>query len=327
MANTQIVMGHANCTLSQIAADDKFNARVHLEHRGKTEDSDTLNMTLHKLDDLKDDIRRRGLINGISVQLVSGKPNESSAKYRLISGFRRFKCLNELVKEGHKQFENQLVTVIKPDATDEEIYLYNLAENVVRKDLTTYEIAARAAMLRKMFAKDDKTRAAWGSKIADKLHLTRGYCNNLMRAIDKLIPAALDAWQNGNLHFTTAHRDAMSGMSEADQMAYWQEHFEKTGKTDKETDVKPKRDKKDGDKKINKPAEKRIVAVYEAIEKKIPESVNQAERDNFEIMKACIGWVLGKFETIPGISESMKVTKKKEEKKVTEEVKPANLNV
>lgn len=324
MANTMIVMGHANCKLSQITADDKFNARIHLEHRGKANDEDTFNQSLHKLDDLKDDIRKRGLINGISVQLVKGQPNTPDASYRLISGFRRFKCLCALDKEGHKGFDSQLVTVIKPDATDEDIYFYNLAENVIRKDLTTYEIAARASQLRKMFAKDDKARQTFGSKIADKLHLTRGYVNNLMRAIDKLVPEAQDAWANGNLNFTTAHRDVMSGMSAEDQKKYWDSHFVSLNKTDKETDPKPSRGK--NGKAILKPSEKRIISVYDAITKKVP--ANDSEKVVLDIMKSCVGWVLGKFESIPGIEESIKVTKKKEEKKekpVVEMVQPTTL--
>ena len=326
MANTQIVMGHANCTLGQITANDKFNARVHLELRGKPNDEDTFNQSLHKLDDLKDDIRKRGLINGISVQLISGEPNTPTAKYNLISGFRRYKCLKSLLAEGHNQFENQIVTVIRPDATEEDIYLFNLAENVIRKDLTTYEIAARAAQLRKKFAKDDTARKQWGSRIADKLHLTRKYVNNLMFAIDHLIPAALDAWAGGNLNFTTAHRDKMAYMDEMKQTEYWEEHFVKENKTDKETDVKPPRDKKDKQ-NLSKPATKRIEEVFAAIEKKQP--VNKEEEKNFEIMKCCIGWVLGKFENIPGVAESQKATKKKvEEKKAPlPQVKPAILDL
>ena len=61
------------------------------------------------------------------------------------------------------------------------------------------------------------------------------------------------------------------------------------------------------------------VRLLSAIEKKQP--VNKEEEKAFDIMKCCIGWVLGKFENIPGVAESQKATKKKVEEKKADEKK------
>lgn len=159
--------------LDTIEVDEDFNARKSYDPV--------------KVDNLATDIRKRGLITPLTVA-------RAGKGYRLISGFTRYRALKQLEKtmrkEGAKQPAMWPVRVLKLD-NEVDAYIANSIENIMRSDLTTYEVADRAVLLEEKF----QLKAG---KIASEFGYDRKYVNNLMRCYRQLHPDILEAWSNPN---------------------------------------------------------------------------------------------------------------------------------
>lgn len=126
------------------------------------------------LDTLASDIKAHGLLQPVLVRPVGNA-------FALVSGHRRFAACKRL---GWKT-----VNAVVRSMTEREAYLFNLAENVQRADLSPGEIAERAILLRKKFPTDyapgqDGASAA----LAKDMNVAKSYMLNLIRMAEKLDP-------------------------------------------------------------------------------------------------------------------------------------------
>lgn len=121
MVKDQIVV--KQLLMSEILADDEFNCR------GQISPIDVV--------DLAKDIETRGLIQPVAVTPLEGKP---PYKWRLIAGFRRFMA--------HKVLKRTLISAsICAEMDEAEARIFNLSENIQRKDL---DIVQEARALRRL---------------------------------------------------------------------------------------------------------------------------------------------------------------------------------
>lgn len=129
--------------MSEIYSDDDFNCR------GKIAPIDVL--------DLARSIKNIGLQQAIVIQpfnLIPGK------KYRIVSGHRRFKAY--IVNE-----DKTIPATIKIDLDELQARLYNLEENIKRKDLN---ILQEARAIEHFF------KAGWGQEtVSQQLNQSRGW--------------------------------------------------------------------------------------------------------------------------------------------------------
>lgn len=191
-------------TLDQIEADESFNVRR--------------NVDPGLYDKLKADIKANGVTNPL---VVSRLPD---GRYNLIAGFTRLRALTEIEKEARKEGGKSVppVTVkvtVKDYPSEVEAHFDNVRDNMLRGELKPYDIAVKAQFLRDKL--DQK-----GPTIARGLGLDRDYCNNLMRALDKLDPRIRDEWAAYNENATTAFLFSILTKEHDEQ---WERWLKKTG--------------------------------------------------------------------------------------------------
>lgn len=125
--------------LSQIKADETFNAR-----------SD-----IGDLSDILPSIR----LDGVNHTPCDVRREKGGKSYYLVAGFRRFACLQEI------DADYALCTIFPSDTTKKQMMLWNLQENVVRKDLNPMDEAVRChELLETGFLKEELTEALGWSK-------------------------------------------------------------------------------------------------------------------------------------------------------------------
>ena len=96
------------------------------------------------IEDLATSIEEIGLLQPIAVRRVQDK-------YELIAGERRLKA--------HQVLNKSTIEVIVIDASDEDVALLTLAENLKREDLTDYEIYVGLSSLNEKLQKNKQTLA------------------------------------------------------------------------------------------------------------------------------------------------------------------------
>lgn len=152
--------------VSDIAVDHDWNSRSNYQG----------------IEDLASDIKSKGLLSPLVVTLVEG----SKDRYDLIAGFRRMMAIQSL------DLETVPVTIII-NKNEGELFAVNLTENLSRKDLSTYEIAASISRLKNAMGMS-------GKQIATRLRSAQAYTvshiNNLSSAIDNLHGDILDKWRD-----------------------------------------------------------------------------------------------------------------------------------
>lgn len=207
-------METARLSLTQIRANDSFNSR-------KTYRDD-------EIETLADDIENHGQLNPLLVSVAAG------GKYDLIAGFKRFRALklvNARIEEHNrtadeKKKKEPLTAFVQVASFKNEAdkYMTNLAENVLRSNLTGYEIAERAAYLSDEFGMT-------ANDIGKRLTKDNRYISNLIRAYRKVIPEIREAWKNagndeGTLPWNFVLR--MAALDDSEQKEAWDERVKAT---------------------------------------------------------------------------------------------------
>jgi len=82
----------------------------------------------------------------------------ASIKYNLVSGFRRYAAISEIRKK-RPTFQSMVIVSYLDNASDDELHLVNLQENLNREDLTEAEIADAVVALMKQFKMTRKQAA------------------------------------------------------------------------------------------------------------------------------------------------------------------------
>lgn len=170
--------------MSVIIRDDAFNARLTKnESAGKDEleGSKSHNSTQQgatQLTDLALQIQRDGLLTPLTCRPDPKAPGRLS----LVAGFRRHSALQLLKAENVKVF-------IK-DMSEVQARITNMAENVSRRDLKPYEVAARCKQLRDEFNMPLKS-------IGAQLGFTQSYVSFLTAILEKGHPRLVRMWSEG----------------------------------------------------------------------------------------------------------------------------------
>lgn len=126
------------------------------------------------LEELADSLKRNGLLQPIVVVT-------SKSGYTIVAGERRYRAAKAL---GWTEIEAE----VRDDlATDEARTVANIAENVARDNLTTYEKAQAAQAL--------KLLGYSGERAGKVLRMSRSHTDNLSRALQSLDPEILAAWK------------------------------------------------------------------------------------------------------------------------------------
>jgi len=154
--------------LTAIVAEKKMNYRT-------TMDDDTI-------EDLAGAIKREGQLTPVRVQ------KRPDGKFDLVYGFRRYAAFKRLAAE-----KPEVYTTIRAEVSDEETpvvvrKIANLAENLAREDLTTYDQAVAFLDLKNA---EDMT----GTRIANSIGKSVSYVNNLVRIIEGLDDSVLTRWK------------------------------------------------------------------------------------------------------------------------------------
>lgn len=163
----------AEIPLKEIRLVKDFNSRQHYEpNPGAEVKDDTEQAAVGRL---AESIKHEGLIQPLTV-----RPRADGKGYDLVIGFRRYAALKALGVETAR------CEIFEGD--EKAAMLRNLAENVQRKDLTTYDLACRCQLL-----KSEKFGLT-GGDIARVLGKDRTYVNVLVQRLEILPDYILRAW-------------------------------------------------------------------------------------------------------------------------------------
>ena len=129
--------------LTDIYVDEEFNCRGHINAMDVA--------------DLAKDIAAKGLIQPVSLILTS----RAGYKYQLIAGFRRFLA--------HRVLKATTILAVISNKIMDEVHarLYNLAENIQRKNLDVVQEAKALSRLRQLGLSE--------ANVADELGTSRGW--------------------------------------------------------------------------------------------------------------------------------------------------------
>jgi ParB/RepB/Spo0J family partition protein len=118
-----------------------------------------------KIDELAGSIATLGQLQNVVVERLE-KPMDTGEHYRLISGFRRLLALQQANK-------SEVLVVIKAPQTDTVRAEINLAENLVREDVSLYDIFKRTTKLLNsgLTAEDIARSAGVNIELIEKIEL------------------------------------------------------------------------------------------------------------------------------------------------------------
>lgn len=265
------ILSATKLELKQIIVNKDFNARKN--YRG--------------VEQLAEKIKKEGQITPIIVTRVSDK------KYNLVAGFRRHAALSLLYKDN-KQIK--IYSQICEMDDEHEVFMVNLTENLERKSLSTYEIAARCCYMQhdlKMKRKEILERMGSGD-------LSATYIDNLMRCHNKLDDKILAEWSKQKGYCTT---DALNKMAKfekgsVEQLDIWDKFRGFSMRVENDNDDAPKKRK-------GKPSKNKLYRAYEVI-KKGPKSKEKTAA------LAVFKYIFGESDNIKIGSKMVYNSKKKE---------------
>lgn len=160
--------------ISQVNYSRAFNSRV----------------TYERVKELAADIETNGMINPVIVYPYVG-PDKSKI-YQLAAGHRRAMAIDSLRKAGAPEPKIKILVREAPK-NEQEAFLLNVAENMARDELTTFEVAQVLVRLREQFNMDDESIQR--VMAASKGGYSKKHIANLVRAAKKLHPKILEAWK------------------------------------------------------------------------------------------------------------------------------------
>lgn len=150
----------------------------------------------NKLSELAASIRETGLIQPIVVR-------RTEMQYQIVAGERRWRA--------HQMLAKTLIKVVQVDISDEEMAMLALVENVVRDDLSDYEVARAVHASEKEFPSK--------KRMAEAMGMARGELYRYLSFIDlpDFIIADLDI--HPRLMGATAAQDVVSVLRSGEQSA------------------------------------------------------------------------------------------------------------
>lgn len=242
------------------------------------DDAENPRKVLRGIDELAASIKARGLLQPIVVRPVGDG-------FRVVAGFRRFAALQKLGVDT--------VPAVVRDVSDHDID--GVVENVMRDDLTSYELALVFAAW--------KDRGMTPAAIAERYtaevrKITTPHVRNLLGALAQLCPEAINAWQSqgqAGFGWVTLERLFELKSHDHDEQRAMIDRWTATAKAAEDDDGTVGGDDEGeaaGSRKARRAREKDI---YEALEglkahrDELPKRV-----DTFELVQSVLFWALGK---------------------------------
>lgn len=264
---------------SDVKVDSAFNMRVSYET-----DVDTIK-------EMASNIGANGLLNPPLVVNV-GAPG--SGKFFLVAGYRRMMAMKEL------GWTEAMFQVIEADA--KHAALINMIENVARKDVTPYEIAARCAQLHEKFGMS-------GADIGFAAYLSRTYVNALLKIFENLCKPAMKAWKDpaNPLHpfCTTDTLARMVRLTDKEQLALvreWERELAGEASNDEtddagETDGNGEPTTTTTAKKL-KARKATEIRDYMLLAKRLEDTAKAQHKAGAALIREALEWALGKRKNI-----------------------------
>lgn len=181
------------------------------------------------------DIKIRGLLNPVTV-VYGDKPDT----FKVVAGFTRMAALDLL---GWKVIPCNVLA----DTSKEGAIFANLAENVARESIPTYDLAIRLADIKSRFrlsGADIAARLAAGDDEGSGKRLSKSHVNNLINLVLNLHPALLALWEAGKSGVTIPALLGVVSKPKDDQPTALAELLHM-----KESDITGKVTEKDGEEK------------------------------------------------------------------------------
>lgn len=179
--------------------------------------------SVENVEELKASIEMFGVLQNLTV-----KPLDNG-KYEIISGHRRYKACMELVAEGKNEFEYVPCGIqAERDEIKENIIL--IMTNSTTRELSDYEKMKQAEELRKNFEVLKKRENLSGrvrDLVADALNTSAAQIGRLNAIEKNLTPEFKEEFKEGKIGTSAAYE--LSGMSEEQQAAAFNEYKEKGG--------------------------------------------------------------------------------------------------
>lgn len=194
---------------------------------------------------LADSIVSKGLLQPIICRDLGGN------KYRVAAGYRRHMAFAKHIKP-----EKIVINAIQcQDDADEQIV--NGTENMQRKDLSSYEIAAYFKRLRDEFSLTHDQISARLNDATDGIKkYSKTHVANLVRTIENLHPTIKEAWEEKHEKATVLRLFKLAAMEPDSQVKAWDEMLgyddektedgestenERKTKEDKPAELKPRK--------------------------------------------------------------------------------------
>lgn len=275
-SNKPVAVGGVNQSMTVprdlIVVDNSFNVR-------------------RKMDDgavksLAADIKMRGLLNPPNV--VYG---EKPGTFKVVAGFTRMAALDLL------KWTTIPVTILA-DTSKEGAVFANLAENVARESIPTFDLAVKLADIKSRFklsANDIAARLAAGDDEGTGKRLSKSHINNLINLVSNLHPTLLKMWEAGKV--TIPQLLKVVAEPQADQPTKLAEvaNLKPSDITGDASADKASGEKADGGagteekERVSKPGESLIRAALKTVENS---NVKMTENEK-DALLATLGWVLG----------------------------------
>jgi Predicted transcriptional regulators len=162
---------------------------------------DEINSDAIEFKRLVESVEKDGVLVNIIVRRHSGTDGKL---YQLISGFRRMTALKESLSE--KDFVNAIVParILEAAITDEEAYRISFTENLIRKDLSLWEIAQACAGIKKRMVESGKEKGEINDHIANLLHKGDKTVSRYLKLASIKNKDIKEAVHNGSINYLDA---------------------------------------------------------------------------------------------------------------------------
>ncbi len=270
-----VLQGVINVPMSDIVADEKFNARK--DYSGETPGSKR--DSRGSIEDLAASIKRDGQLQPVLVTKTD------KGKYFLRFGFRRYKALQLLKAES--------ILVQLWDGEERDAEMVNLAENCARNDLHPWEIAQRCVEIAEKYKMT-------GNEISVRIGKSKGHVNNLMRIFSQVDTRIVQAWMKGDGRATFDNLIKLAKMEPTEQAEQWAEWAGESEGDEDET-LPPLQGAE-----VKRPSKRHLEAAINALKK------SDQSGPWKEGCKAALAFALGKSKTLPGVYNPNKPPKDEE---------------
>jgi ParB/RepB/Spo0J family partition protein len=188
--------------VTDIVADESWNVRLQGWEQDPTDES------VQSFTALKESISLRGVEVPITLAPVGGR----SKKYRLVSGFRRFRAVTELGIKTVPAF-------VREFSSESEIRSANLRENQEREGLSTPDLCWGILQLTESYAAEgvSKTQA----ELATEVGVSQVYVGKMLAIANGLRSELLEAWRKSVVTISYNKVLPIAKMPKSEQEAAW----------------------------------------------------------------------------------------------------------